>query len=183
MDDDIDDVEVEEVPSRVETPEAIDDEEQINAEEPEIDEDEQDEEEDEESDEEEAQMHPRITPGHSTVDVIDRPGYTHGIDDAIEEIYVVPDDKRHSSSVLSVFELTEIISVRAAQISKGGANATMIDIPDGVSRSRDIAILELMARRCPLKVMRNMGRDILPSGKVKKYIELWSPNEMTHPTI
>ena len=164
-----------------EEPAIDDEEEQIEVEEEEpAGEDEEEEQLEEESDEEEETP---ARPGPDTFAMTDRPGYEHGADDAVEEIYIVPDDKRRSSSVLSLFEFTEIISVRAAQISRGGANAAMIDIPDGITRSRDIAILELMARRCPLKVMRNMGRDVLPNGKIKKYVEQWSPNDMTHPTI
>lgn len=168
----------EEQPSRTNSPESIAEEQGET--EAELEEEPEEGESEEEEEEEETRL---ILPGRDNFAVTDRPGYGRGDEDAIEEIFIVPDEKRRSSSVLSMFEFTELISVRAAQISKGGVNAAMIDIPDGISQSREIAILELMARRCPLKMMRHMGRDVLPNGKIKKYVEFWSPNDMTHPTI
>lgn len=112
--------------------------------------------------------------------VTDRPGFGRAESENVEEIFVVPDDDRRCSHALSTFELTELISVRSAQISASGPSGVMVDIPPELTNSRDIAIYELKMRKCPLKIQRFVGQDVIPgkTSRVRKYVEFWSPNEM-----
>jgi hypothetical protein len=114
--------------------------------------------------------------------VSDRPGFGRAEAENVEEIIVVPDEDRRCSHALSTFELTELISVRTAQISASGPTGAMVDIPPELTNARDIAIYELKMRRCPLKIQRLVGQDVIPASngkpaKVRKFVEFWSPNE------
>jgi hypothetical protein len=102
---------------------------------------------------------------------------------AAEEIIVIPIEKRRTSQIMSLSEYTEAISLRTEQISTDGMSSAMIDeIPAQATTARDIAIAEIKARRCPLKIVRHVGRAMSDDGRhIKNYAEIWSPNEMTHP--
>lgn len=105
-------------------------------------------------------------------------------DKSFSEDFVVPEDHRRTSHIMSNSEYTEAISIRAEQISADGMDGAMIDsIPANATTARDIAIAEMKARRCPMKLVRRVGRTIDASGTIKNYIEVWSPNEMTHPAF
>lgn len=103
------------------------------------------------------------------------------IKNSAEEIIVVPDKDRRTSHMMSLSEYTEAISVRTEQIATDGIASVMLDqIPPYLTTARDIAIAEMHARRCPLKLSRHVGR-IVEGGVVKNFVEMWSPNVMTHP--
>lgn len=103
------------------------------------------------------------------------------IKNSAEEIIVVPDKYRRTSHMMSLSEYTEAISIRTEQIATDGVASVMLDqIPPYLTTARDIAIAEMHARRCPLKLSRNVGR-IVEGGVVKNFVEIWSPNVMTHP--
>ena len=107
---------------------------------------------------------------------------TDVVRNATENMIVIPDDDRRTSQIMSVPEYTEAISIRTEQISADGSQGAMIDeIPALATNARDIAIAEMKARRCPLKIVRHVGSLVDPDGHVKNYIEIWSPNNMTHP--
>ncbi|MCK9604133.1 MAG: hypothetical protein M0R66_07235 [Candidatus Omnitrophica bacterium] len=109
----------------------------------------------------------------------------------VEEIIVIAPGSRRTSQIMSLSEYTEAISIRAEQIGTDGISGAMIDEADvaripafatGTCTARDIAIAEMKARRCPLRVTRSVGRAIDPeTGVPKNYVEIWSPNEMMHP--
>jgi len=95
-----------------------------------------------------------------------------------EHIIVAPEHRR-TSHVLGRMEMTELISIRASDIAATGR--AMIPIPPGVSDPIEIARLELAARKTPLILRRPVGTlRNGPGGRPITYIELWSPNEMTH---
>lgn len=87
----------------------------------------------------------------------------------IEKIRV-PDDERKTSEYLTDYEITEIISIRATQISKN--NDAFVDTDH--DNAIDIAKAELLARKCPLILVREVG---------KNYVEHWLPNEMVFPLL
>lgn len=89
---------------------------------------------------------------------------------------IVPDNERVFSDTLSVFEKTELISVRIAQISKTGH--AYIDIGN-MDTPELIATKELEQRKSPLLLIRNRGSKIV-DGKKVTYCEIWNPNEMIH---
>jgi DNA-directed RNA polymerase subunit K/omega len=88
------------------------------------------------------------------------------------EINIVPADERQARDVLSVSEMTAIVSIRATQIQD--KNNCLVDIT-GLTDPRKMAMRELMERKCPLYVRRcvdGTGADAV--------YEIWDPNEMTY---
>jgi DNA-directed RNA polymerase subunit K/omega len=92
------------------------------------------------------------------------------------EIIVVKPEKRRTSHVLSKFEMTEIVSIRNAQIAQTGQAMVEIgDLDDPVK----IAKKELMMRRCPLILRREVGRIYnAENNTLTTKIETWNPSEM-----
>jgi len=87
-------------------------------------------------------------------------------------VYVVPSNERTTSEKLSEYEVAELINVRAVNISNGGTIYTDVkNLIDPI----EMAKKELIDRRCPLYIKRQIGcneRGVL-------FIEKWSPNEMS----
>lgn len=91
-------------------------------------------------------------------------------------INVVPKDQRKTSRVLSKFELTEILNIRITQI--GLYNNCMVNT-DGAPTAREQALRELASRKVPLILRRLVGERLNEkTGKLDRYVELWSPNDM-----
>ena len=108
----------------------------------------------------------------------DEPEETLPQPEYIKELIVVNPDKRKTSHILSLLEMTEIISIRATDISKNRTcmvNAGNLSYPDKQAKK------ELMMRKCPLIVVREVG-DALIDGVLHTYVEHWNPNEMTFAT-
>lgn len=85
--------------------------------------------------------------------------------------YIVKEEDRITSDALSKYEMVELISIRATQISKGDIPFTNIDnLRDPILMSKK----ELYDNRCPLMVKRHIGNNIY---------EYWNPNEMSKPKI
>lgn len=96
------------------------------------------------------------------------------------EIVIVHPDDRRTSDILSKFEMTEIISIRATQISQ--FNNAMVDIA-GLTSPIDIAKRELMNRMCPLMLRRMVGElKNEKTGVLELYAEDWCPNDMIFST-
>lgn len=88
-----------------------------------------------------------------------------------DEEFIITDNNRRTSHILSKPEFCELISIRSNQIANG-AEPT-IDIEEkGFDNAQDIARDELRQRKFPLKIKR-------PINDTKS--ELWSPNEMIIP--
>ena len=102
-----------------------------------------------------------------------------GLDEKTEEdlhstvyyrtLKVVPDDKRITSSTMTMFEVTEVLGIRRAQIENGGRVFTDVT---GLTSPEDMAIKELYDRKCPLKIKRKVG---------KFTQEVWKCNKMSIP--
>ncbi len=87
-----------------------------------------------------------------------------------EEI-IVSIDERITSDVLSKYEIVELISIRATQISKGDKPFTDVEsLRDPI----EMAKKELYDNKCPLLVKRGIGNNMF---------EYWNPNHMSKPKI
>lgn len=103
---------------------------------------------------------------------------------AVDNIIVIPDAERRTSQIMSISEYTEAISLRTEQIAADGLAGSMLDeLPANATTAREIALAEMKARRCPLRLVRHVGRVIEADGSIKNYTEIWSPNVMTHPAF
>lgn len=85
--------------------------------------------------------------------------------------YIIKSDDKITSNVLTIYEMTELIGIRATQISQGAP--VFVDI-EFISDPIEMAKKEIINNRCPLYVKRYIGLD--------KY-ELWDPNIMVKPKI
>jgi len=84
---------------------------------------------------------------------------------------IVKSENRITSSMLSIYEFTELISIRSSQISNGSYVFTDVN---GYSDPIEMAKKELIDNKCPLYVKRGIG--------MNRY-ELWSPNVMSKPKM
>jgi hypothetical protein len=87
-----------------------------------------------------------------------------------QQIIIVAKHKRLSSQTLSQFELTQVIGVMATHIQKGHS---MIPA-ENLTNARDIAIEQLIQKKCPLMIKRYMT----PQNSSVCYVEIWDVNEM-----
>jgi DNA-directed RNA polymerase I, II, and III subunit RPABC2 len=92
-------------------------------------------------------------------------------------VIVVDSERRLTSEVMTSFEYTECISIRTEQIAHNGN--CMVDIT-GLWNPMHMAERELQMRRCPLILRRHVGSG-MHGGKLRKFVEDWSPNEMQFP--
>jgi hypothetical protein len=99
-----------------------------------------------------------------------------------EENIIVPADNRRTSNILSRAEFTELLSLSIERIAREGIRGSLLDtLPPGATTAREIAIAEINARRSPYKLIRIIGTETDAQGITKKYVEQWSPNDMTYP--
>lgn len=92
-----------------------------------------------------------------------------------KEIIVIKPENRKFSQILSKYEMTELVSIRATQISQ--YNNCMVDIT-GLDDPIAMAQRELRMRKCPIMVRRTAGDIKDASGEVRTYVEDWDPNFM-----
>lgn len=92
---------------------------------------------------------------------------------------VVAPDQRRTSNILSRFEMTEVVSIRARQIEEH--NNCIVDTA-GLDDPILMAKRELMMRKCPLTLSRYVGDKRAADGVVYAYYEYWDPNEMQFST-
>lgn len=97
-----------------------------------------------------------------------------------KEIIVVKPENRRTSHIISKYEMTEIVSIRATQISQH--NNCMVDISD-LDDPIKMAKRELMMRKTPLVLRRHVGDLRDKDGNVQSYYEFWDPNEMAFATV
>jgi len=84
-------------------------------------------------------------------------------------ISVVHPDDRVTSQIMSLAEMTEVLSQRTKHIQDGGP--VYIDYGNE-SDPAQIAIMELKARQCPLSITRKHNESVM---------EVWEVNEMVLP--
>ena len=85
--------------------------------------------------------------------------------------FIIKSDDKITSNVLTIYEMTELIGIRATQIAQG--SPIFIDIKY-ISDPIEMAKKELINNKCPLYVKRYIGLD--------RY-ELWDPNIMIKPKL
>lgn len=98
---------------------------------------------------------------------------------------IITENDRKTSSKITRFEITQLIGIRATHINNNAPIYVKIPTSSGIS-ARDIAILELKQRRCPLLIRRPYGQPIInktDNGFIERieYYEEWDPNEMEIP--
>jgi DNA-directed RNA polymerase subunit K/omega len=72
-----------------------------------------------------------------------------------------------SKPVMSKYERTKIIGVRAQQISQG--SLPLVEVPKHLTKTLDIATYELKMRKTPFIVKRNVGNNV----------EYWKVDDLT----
>lgn len=92
----------------------------------------------------------------------------------VKRIVIIHPDKRMTSNILSAYETTELISLRATDISRH--NNPMVDCKD-LDDPIKMAERELLAKKCPLLLNRIVG-EYREGKEVITYSEDWDPNEM-----
>jgi DNA-directed RNA polymerase subunit K/omega len=85
--------------------------------------------------------------------------------------YIIKNDEKITSNILTIYEITELIGIRATQIANGAPIFTDIEY---ISDPIEMAKKEIINNKCPLYVKRYIGLD--------KY-ELWDPNTMIKPKL
>lgn len=85
--------------------------------------------------------------------------------------FIIKNDNKITSNILTIYEMSELIGIRATQISQG--SPVFVDI-NYISDPIEMAKKEIINNKCPLYVKRYIGLD--------RY-ELWNPNEMVKPKI
>jgi len=85
--------------------------------------------------------------------------------------YIIKSDDKITSNILTIYEMTELIGIRATQISQGAP--VFVDI-EYISDPIEMAKKEIINNKCPLYIKRYIGLD--------RY-ELWDPNIMIKPKI
>ena len=76
--------------------------------------------------------------------------------DAYEFYKTYDPAKNKFNNVLSLYEFTSCLGLRATQISEGCP--VLIDVPEGMESPEEIALLEIKAGKCPLIICRE-GRE------------------------
>lgn len=93
----------------------------------------------------------------------------HDLDNDSKIQIIIKNEDKITSNILTIYEVTELIGIRATQISNGSPTFTdMEDCNDPI----EMAKLELINNKFPLYIKRYIGLD--------KY-ELWDPNIMVKP--
>lgn len=85
--------------------------------------------------------------------------------------FITKNDDKITSNILTIYEITELIGIRATQISNGAPVFTDIEY---LNDPIEMAKKEIINNKCPLYVKRYIGLD--------KY-ELWDPNTMIKPKL
>lgn len=88
-----------------------------------------------------------------------------------QEKRIVPSERRITSEYMTTYEYATAVGTRATHISNG---APIYVDASGLSEARDIAILEIRMKRCPLSIYREIDNN---------NVEIWEVNEMTPPQI
>lgn len=85
--------------------------------------------------------------------------------------FIINSEDCITSNILTIYEITELVGIRATQISQGSPVFTDIkNITDPIK----MAEKEIIDNKCPLYIKRYIGLD--------KY-ELWDPNIMVKPKL
>lgn len=89
--------------------------------------------------------------------------------------YVMPDDERKTSPLMTINEMVEAVGIRISQIEAGSKVFTDYGT---LGSAKEIAYKELMERKNPLIITR-----LVKEEKNKRYYEHWKVREMTYPKM
>lgn len=89
--------------------------------------------------------------------------------------YIIPDEQRMTSQIMTLEEFTEAVGIRATQIERGAPVFTDVS---GYSDPIEMAKKEIFDGRCPLKLVREMKQ--LENAR---WVEVWKINDMTIPVM
>lgn len=92
-------------------------------------------------------------------------------------IIVVDPSQRRTSNVMTEYELTEALVIRASQIEQRRSVLTNVD---GLDDAEAMAEKELADGKCPLVLRRKVG-EVVIDGKLIEYVEYYDVNKMTKP--
>jgi hypothetical protein len=115
-------------------------------------------------------------PIESNFNFVDETAYVHKMEGSVE---VVKPDERRTKDMLTRAEISEIISIRADQISK---NTIVFTDCTGLTDPIDMAKKEFNDRKTPLILQRRIGEKIV-GGVMKEYVERWDVKTMTRPFV
>ena len=90
---------------------------------------------------------------------------------------IIDKDKRMTSDMISPFELSNIIGVRSKTIESSLEEPMYVSI-EGVSNTIEIAIKEILLKRCPLTI----ERIVYKKNNIIK-VERWDVNELIIPDL
>lgn len=85
--------------------------------------------------------------------------------------YIIKNDDKITSNIITIYEMTELIGIRATQIAN---NAPVFVDVGYLTDPIEMAKKEIFENKCPLYIKRYIGLD--------KY-ELWNPNDMIKPKM
>lgn len=91
-----------------------------------------------------------------------------------KNIVVIDPAARRTSNILTEYEHTELISIRASQIEQ--QRIVLTDVT-GLVDAEAMAEKELADKKCPLVLRRKIG-EIVRDGILTEYIEYWDVNSM-----
>jgi hypothetical protein len=89
--------------------------------------------------------------------------------------YVIPDDERKTSPLMSIYEMVEAVGIRISQIENGSEIFTDYGT---LGSAKEIAYKELIDRKNPLIITRMVKEE-----KNKRWFEHWKVREMTYPKM
>lgn len=87
---------------------------------------------------------------------------------------IVADEDRKTSAYLQKAEMTRVLAIRAEQLSKNPTVFLTTGLA-GAKSAHEIARLELLAKRCPLIIERQIGT----TEAGENIVERWKVNEMS----
>ena len=98
-----------------------------------------------------------------------------------KDIVIVDPMKRRTSDVMTMFELTEAVSIRATQLASRPISTTDIS---GLDNPINMAKKEIADGKCPLVLRRVVGVEFdKKNNRMIEYIECWNVNTMAKPVM
>jgi len=93
--------------------------------------------------------------------------------------YITKPENMITRNILSIYNLTEIIGQRTKEIDNSNNMDRIIftDLPDNITNSRNIAIKELLEKKCPYDLLLYIGT----TADGKKHYEKYHVNDMIIP--
>ena len=85
--------------------------------------------------------------------------------DVLEINEILKNQKYDSQAVMTKYEFTKILGLRSQQICEGAI--PLVEVPDGMTDSTEIALLELQQKKIPFLIKREFSDNYREYWKVK----------------